>query len=91
MTLETALLTALSAVTGGLCFLFRIIWERSKQGEEWRSEKEPLISEMAERLGLAEGAAKLINACRVDGCPFAGKLDTNTYSVEQHKEPKKKP
>jgi hypothetical protein len=86
MTAEQLLLSALSAVSGGLCFLFKIIWERSKQCEDWRAEKEPLIAEMAERLGLAQGAAKLVNACRMDGCPFAGKLDANTYSVEREKE-----
>jgi hypothetical protein len=86
MTAEQLLLSALSAVTGGLCFLFKLIWERSKVCEEWRAEKEPLIAEMAERLGLAQGAANLINSCRMEGCPFAGKLDTHTYSVERDKE-----
>jgi hypothetical protein len=86
MTPEQLLLSALSATTGGLCFLFKIIWERSRQCEEWRAEKEPIITEMAERLGLAQGAAKLINACKISDCPFAGKLDTNTYSVERNKD-----
>lgn len=81
MTPEQLLLAGLSAVTGGLCFLFRIIWDRSKQCEQWRAEKEPIITEMAERIGLAQGAAKLINACKVDGCPFSGKLDTS-YSLK---------
>jgi len=89
MTLETALLTALSAVTGGLCFLFRIIWDKSKSCEEWRAAKEPIITELAERLGLAQGAAKLINSCNIEKCPFAGKLDP-TYSVEKDKDKRPK-
>jgi hypothetical protein len=89
MTPESLLLTALSAVTGCLCFLFRIIWERSKECEKWRAEKEPIIREMAERLGLAQGVATVVNACKTKNCPFAGTLDPS-YSVEAHKEKKSK-
>jgi hypothetical protein len=88
MTPEQLLLTAFSGILTFLGYVLKLLWSKSEACEQWRAEKEPLITEMAERLGLAQGAAKLINSCRIDGCPFAGKLDTNTYSVERNKETK---
>jgi len=36
---------------------------------------------MAERLGIAQGVANFVNACKTKGCPFAGKIDTS-YSLQ---------
>ena len=47
MTLESAAIAALSAVTMALCFLFQLLWKRSQDCEQWRKDKEPLIEEMA--------------------------------------------
>lgn len=80
MTLEQASIASLSAVTGALCFLAKLIWNRSVACEQWRNEKEPIITAMAQRLGLAEGVATIVNACSVKDCPFSGKLDTS-YSL----------
>ncbi len=85
MTFEQGLLAAVTAVTGGLCFLFNIIRLRSEACEKWRAEKEPIITEMANRLGVAEGVATFVNACSVSGCPFKGKLDTS-YSLAPKEE-----
>jgi len=85
MSPEQLLLSALSVVSGCLCFLFRIIWERSKECERWRAEKEPLIIAMAKSLGMAQSTAEMINACHIKNCPHAGKLDP-TYSVENNKD-----
>lgn len=92
MTPEQLLLSALSAVVGALVYLYKDIKSRSMDCEKWRSEKEPIISEMAERLGMAEGATKIINACHIRNCPFAGKLDSS-FSVAKNQETKtlKKP
>lgn len=81
MTFEQGLLAAITAVTGGLCYLFNIIRIRSEECEKWRAEKGPVIAEMAQKLGVAEGVATFVNACSVNGCPFKGKLDTS-YSLE---------
>ena len=88
MSPEQLLLTAVTAVTGGLCFLFKLVWTRSEECEKWRAEKEPIISEMAQKLGLAEGVATFVNACATRGCPFKGKLDSS-FSLEKKQEPKR--
>lgn len=94
MTFEQATLLAISAVTTALCFLFNIIRLRSEACEKWRAEKEPIITAMAQRLGLAEGVATIVNACSVKDCPFSGKLDT-PYSLnpkeDQQKQNPKRP
>jgi hypothetical protein len=89
MTLEQIFLSAIGAVTTALCFLFNIIRLRSEACEKWRAEKEPIIAEMAKQLGIAEGVATFVNACKTKGCPFAGKLDTSVSLSP--KPPKEKP
>lgn len=83
MTLESAAIAALGAVTTALCFLFRLLWERSRECEEWRQEKEPLIEQMAEQLGIHSGITRMVNACRVEGCPYAGNLTAETVSLKK--------
>ncbi len=81
MTFEQATLLAISAVTTALCFLFNIIRLRSEACEKWRAEKEPIITEMAERLGIAQGVANFVNSCSIEGCPFKGKLPDSSYPL----------
>ena len=85
MTFEQGLLAAVTATVGGLCFLFNIIRLRSEECEKWRKEKEPIITDMAQKLGIAEGVATFVNSCSIDGCPFKGKLDTS-HSLTPKKE-----
>ena len=85
MTFEQGLLAAVTATVGGLCFLFNIIRLRSEECEKWRKEKEPIITDMAQKLGIAEGVATFVNSCSIDGCPFKGKLDAS-YSLTPEKE-----
>lgn len=89
MTLESAAIAALGAVTTALCFLFRLLWERSRECEKWRQEKEPIIKKMAEQLGIHLGITHMVNACRVEGCPYAGNLTAETLSLK--KEPPSTP
>lgn len=84
MTLEAALITALSAVVGALCFFFKLLWDRSLQCEQWRKDKEPLLQEMAEKLGLLTGVARLVQDCKTSGCMFAGKI-AETFSLREFK------
>lgn len=90
MTLENAAIAALSAVVGGLCFLFKLLWDRSQQCEEWRREKEPIIQEMAEKLGLLTGIARLVQECKTQGCVFAGRI-SETMSLRKAKPEPSKP
>ena len=85
MTPEQLLLTAFSGILSFLGYVLKLLWSKSEACEKWRAEKEPIITAMAERLGIAEGAATLVNSCSIQGCPFAGKLDTS-YSLTPEKE-----
>jgi len=85
MTPEQLLLTAFSGILSFLGYVLKLLWSKSEACEKWRSEKEPIITEMAERLGIAEGVATFVNSCSIDGCPFKGKLDTS-YSLTPEKE-----
>lgn len=88
MTLEQALLSGITAVTGALCVAFKIIWDRSVSCEAWRNEKEPLITKMAEKMGLAQGTLAIIDECPTPGCPYAGKLNQGTYSLTEEERAK---
>ena len=85
MTPEQLLLTAFSGILSFLGYVLKLLWSKSEACERWRAEKEPIITEMAERLGIAEGVATFVNACHVKECPFAGKLDAS-YSLTPKKE-----
>lgn len=85
MTPEQLLLTAFSGILSFLGYVLKLLWSKSEACEKWRAEKEPIITEMAERLGIAEGVATFVNSCSIDGCPFKGKLDTS-YSLTPEKE-----
>jgi hypothetical protein len=88
MTLESAAIAALGTVTTALCFLFQLLWKRSQECEQWRKDKEPIIEEMAQQLGIHHGITRMVNACEVKNCPYAGKLSVETFSVQR--EPKNK-
>lgn len=70
MTLETALLTALSAVTGALCYVARLLWVRSEQCEKDRYDLREEIEALKEGKGLAEGTLKAFEKCPAPSCPF---------------------
>lgn len=82
MTLENAALAALSAVVSALCFLFKLLWTRSQECEKWRKLKEPLIQQMAASLGIHTGITRLVNNCHKEGCPFAGRVGAETFSLK---------
>lgn len=85
MTLETAAIAALGAVTTALCFMFQLLWKRSQECENWRNEKEPLIEQMAQQLGIHSSIARMVNSCHVKGCPYAGTLIPETLSLRLEK------
>ena len=81
MTLEQILLTAFSGMLTFCGFILKLLWARSEACEKWRVEKEPLITAMANKLGIAEATASIVNGCHIEECPFRGKLDTS-YSLK---------
>jgi hypothetical protein len=96
MTLEQAAIAVIGILGGVVSFLYLrnesartaeidLIKKSSDECQKWRAEKEPIITEMANRLGVAEGVATFVNACSVSGCPFKGKLDTS-YSLAPKEE-----
>ena len=89
MSPEQLLLSGLTAVVGALCYLFKMLLIKAESCEKWRAEKEPLITMMAEKLGLARGTVDLINECPVNGCPYAGKLGEASASYSLKKETEK--
>lgn len=65
-----ALVTALTFVVGGLCFLFKILWKRSEQCEKDRRELRLILEKNLEEKGMAKGELKAYQRCPEDGCPF---------------------
>lgn len=89
--IAVSVVTIYSVITAAFGFcgtLLKILWDRSKDCEQWRAEKEPLILAMAKSLGIAQGTAEIINACNIKNCPHAGKIDA-TFSVEKNQDNKK--
>ena len=92
MSLEQAAIAVITALGGVISFLYfrnetaksaeiDLLKKSSDECQKWRAEKEPIITEMAERLGIAQGVATIINACKIKGCPYAGNLD-KTFSLD---------
>lgn len=86
MSLESAAISALSTVVLGLCFLFKLLWQRSEACEKWRNDKEPLLREMAEKLGALNGAMALFRKCKTPNCMFTG-MNGETFSIKQMQHP----
>jgi hypothetical protein len=70
MTSEQLLLTALSAVTSALCFVAKLLWDRSVQCEVDRREMREEIEVLKEAKGLADGTLKAFEKCPAQPCPF---------------------
>ena len=70
MTLENALLVAVSSVTGALCFLARILWHRSEQCEADRKELRSAIESVRTQAGENHGMLMAYRMCPGKPCPF---------------------
>ena len=92
MSLEQAAIASVAALAGVISFLYLrnessrsaeidLLKKSSDECQKWRSEKEPLITAMANKLGIAEATTAIVNGCHVEECPFRGKLDTR-YSLK---------
>jgi hypothetical protein len=79
MTLEQALMSALSVVTSALVVVVRILWKRSEKCETDRYELRKEIEEVKAKYGHALGQLEMYNRCPVDECPFRpGSLKEST-------------
>jgi hypothetical protein len=70
MTPEQLLLAALSAVTGALCFVAKLLWAKSVECETDRREMRDEIEILKEAKGLADGTLKAFEKCPAQPCPF---------------------
>lgn len=70
MTLEAALITAIGAVTGALCFIANLLWARSVKCEEDRVAMRLELEQLKEAKGLAQGTLISYQRCPHDACPF---------------------
>ena len=86
MTLEQAVLAALSAVVAALIYQTKRLDARSAECEEWRRSKGPEIETMKQSIGQLSTVAMIANGCKVQGCMLAGKL-AETFSVKKQQKP----
>lgn len=70
MSIEALLLSALSAVTGALCYVARLLWNRSEECEKDRKELRDEIEALKEAKGLSDGTLKAFERCPAPACPF---------------------
>lgn len=86
MTLEQAILAALSAVVAALLYQTRRLDARSAECEEWRKVKGPEIADMKQTIGQLSTVAMIANSCKIEGCALAGKL-AETFSLKKKQKP----
>jgi hypothetical protein len=70
MTLESALLAALSAVTGALIFIARLLWSEVMDCKTDRLQLREEIETVKEEVGELRGTQKAYRACPAPSCPF---------------------
>lgn len=70
MTLEALLLSALTTVTGALCFIAKLLWARSEKCEEDRVNMRLELEGLKEAKGLAQGTLISYQRCPSETCPF---------------------
>lgn len=85
MTLETALLAALSAVTSALVAVVAKLWQRSEQCEKDRLELRETLERYIGAHSHAEGRLEAFDACPLEACPFRAEPTTKTARVPRFK------
>lgn len=70
MTLETALIAGISAVTGALIFVCKMLWQRSDECERDRRELRIEIEAVKTELGRLEGKEEVLAKCPLEACPW---------------------
>lgn len=88
MTIETALLTAISAVTTALVAVVKILWDRSNQCEKDRMDLRNTLEKYIGAHANAEGRLEAFDACPATDCPFQRDATTKTARVPRYPLPK---
>jgi hypothetical protein len=70
MTLESALLAALSAVTTALLYVCRLLWSEVKDCKTDRIALREEIEAVKEEMGVLKGAKQIYERCPMPACPF---------------------
>lgn len=70
MTLETALLAALSAVTTALCWSVKALYERLTKAESTVEALRVEMEKLERENGEQAARVKMYERCSRDGCPF---------------------
>jgi hypothetical protein len=91
MTTEQLLLTAVSAVTGALCFVARLLWARSELCERDRYELREEIEALKEAKGLADGTLKAFERCPSLNCPFKPQVLNQPSTIGGQMQPMQQP
>lgn len=85
MTFEQSLITAVSAVTGALVFLFGLLWREAQECKVDRRYLRKRIEKLERDHGYAAGQLTAVDKCPVDDCPFAGQRTRHDdYSAGDH-------
>lgn len=71
MSMENILLTAVSAVTGALVFVCKLLW---KEAENCKADRIALRKEI-EKLKLVEGKLAIMEKCHINDCPFRANFE----------------
>ncbi len=74
MTLEQALLAALSVVTGALVYVAKILWAMAIKCESDRYELREEVEQLKSDNGLANGTLISFKRCPANTCPFRDHL-----------------
>lgn len=72
MTFEQGAIIVIGALTTALCFIAKILWERSNACEKDRHELRAAIEQAKEQRGELRGELKAFGRCPHDECPFKG-------------------
>ena len=72
MTLEQALIAALTAVVSALCFVCKILWSEMKDCKADRSWLRRRVEVLEGEGGIAKGKVEIYERCHQRECPFRG-------------------
>lgn len=83
MSIESALLSALSIVTSALCFFFKLLWKKSEECEKDRRELREEIEGVKESASERKGMLYAFEKCPSDACPFRRPDGSPAFSVSE--------
>lgn len=70
LTVANVLMGGITAVTGVVCYVSKLLWQRSEQCEKDRYELRAKVEKLEADYGVATGMLNMIARCPVEKCPF---------------------